>query len=163
MPPTPQLFERFFQLQATYLLLWTIMERAAAFIVGPDTGAVSRLKQLEELPEYRGAFAASRVETSRPVTDVRDPVRLSRLHPDGHAALHSYWYTMRSTVTHRGKAAFRDAELVGLALIGLHDVLRRLLATLSPPIAQGWCDREPERASTLWALRPIVLGAPPAS
>jgi hypothetical protein len=84
------------------------MERAAAFIVGPDTGATSRLKQLEELPEYRDAFAAARVEASRPVTDVRDPGQLSRLHPDGNAALHSYWYTVRSTVTHRGKAAFRE-------------------------------------------------------
>jgi len=163
MPPTPQLFERFFRLQASYLLLWTIVERAAAFIVGPDARAVARLKRLEELPEYRDAFAAACVETSRPVTDVRDPDRLIRLHPDGHAALHGYWYTVRSTVTHRGKAAFRDVELVGLALVGLHDVLRRLLATMSPPIAQRWCDREPEGAPTLWALRPIILGAPPAS
>jgi hypothetical protein len=155
-PPTPELLERFLRLQATYLLLWTITERAAAFIAGPDERAVARLGHLEELPEYPEAFAAARVVAGRPVTDVRNPGRLVGLRPDGQHALGGYWYTVRSTITHRGKAAFRDVELVALAVIGLHDVLRRLLPFLSPTITRAWTDREPEGVATCWSLRRLA-------
>jgi hypothetical protein len=156
-PPTPDLFERFLQLQATYLLLWTITERVAAFVAGPDEGALARLRRLEELPDYPAAFAAARVVAGRAVTDVRDPSRLVHLRPNGRGALSGYWYTVRSTVTHRGKAAFRDVELVALAMIGLHDVLREFLPSLWPTIARAWTDREPAGTATSWSLRRRVL------
>jgi hypothetical protein len=69
------------------------------------------------------AFAAAHVVAGRPVTEVRNPRRLIRLRRDGQSALSQYWYTIRSAVTHRGKATCRDVELVALAVIGLHDVL----------------------------------------
>ena len=163
-PPAPELLGRFFQLQAVYLLLWTVAERTAAFVIGPDVNATDRLRRLERLPAYREAFTAAGVEAGRPIIGLRSraqhPVHLRH---DGHGSLADYWYTMRCTVAHRGKAAVRDVELVALAVIGLHDVLRRLLAALSPPIRRAWHASEPEGGSTLWALRPAVLGDGPAS
>jgi hypothetical protein len=162
-PPTPDLFRRFFQLQAVYLLLWTIAERTAAFVIGPDVNATERLRRLERLPAYREAFTAAGVEAGRPITGLRPAAQHPvGLREDGHGSLADYWYTMRCTVAHRGKAAFRDVELVALAIIGLHDVLRRLLAALSPPIRRAWQASEPEGGSSLWALRPAVLGDDPA-
>jgi hypothetical protein len=155
--PTTELFKRFFQLQATYLLLWTITERVAAFVAGPDEGAVARLRCLEELPEFPAAFAAASVVPGRAVTDVRNPSRLVYLHPNGRGALGGYWYTVRSTVTHRGKAAFRDIELIALAVIGLHDVLREFLPSLWPTIGRVWTDREPDGTAASWSLRRRVL------
>jgi hypothetical protein len=162
-PPTPDLFRRFFQLQAVYLLLWTIAERTAAFVIGPDVNATERLRGLERLPAYREAFTAAAVEAGRPIRGLRPTVQHpAGLREDGHGSLADYWYRMRCTVAHRGKAAFRDVELVAVAVIGLHDVLRRLLAALSPPISRAWHVSEPEGGSSLWALRPVVFGDDPA-
>jgi hypothetical protein len=157
-PPTAELFDRFFQLQAAYLLLWTIAERVAAFAVGPDAGATARLRDLERLPEYRKAFDKARVIPGRRVTDVRDPGDEVSLSDGGKGALSKYWYTIRSTVAHRGKAAFRDVELVALAVIGLHDVLRHPVPDLWPSVAQAWADREPDGLATWWSLRRRCLG-----
>jgi hypothetical protein len=111
------------------------------------------LRHLEELPEYSQAFADAHVVAGRPVTDVRNPRRLIRLRRDGQSALSQYWYTIRSTVTHRGKATFRDVELIALAVIGLHDILRQLLPAILPSVARRWADHEPEGPSTGGPLR----------
>jgi hypothetical protein len=57
-PPGWALFEPLFQLQAVYLLLWTIAERVAAFGQGPDLDPVERLRALEQRDKYRDAFFA---------------------------------------------------------------------------------------------------------
>jgi hypothetical protein len=156
-PPRWELFEPLFQLQAIYLLLWTVAERVAAFAEGPDLDPVERLRALEQRDEYRDAFMRARVVPGREVIDSRHPSGgYLRLREDSSKSLSDYWYAVRSTIVHRGKAAFRDAELVALAIIGLHDVLRRLLLNLLPAIAETWARSEPAGAGHSWTLAPLL-------
>lgn len=63
------------------------------------------------------------------ITDSRDPeycISTARGRP------FDAWYRVRSNLSHRGKAAFTDFELVERSVVGLHDALRLLLGRQLP-------------------------------
>jgi hypothetical protein len=109
-PDTPEFWQLFFRLQAAYLLLWSIVERYTAFRFGPGLDPWSRVVQLEKDPMFRGAVVAGGAKPGV-VVDARDPETRYRLSADGGGAA-KYFYQVRSNLSHRGKSAFQDAQLV---------------------------------------------------
>ncbi|MCT2281300.1 hypothetical protein M3G91_27215 [Micromonospora chalcea] len=124
-PDSPDFWRLFFRLQASYLLLWSVVERYTALRYGPALGPGNRVGRLGEDPEFQ---AALKTVGARPgsVVDSRNPTNRVNLGPDGIGGAR-YYYAVRSNLSHRGKGAFRDARLVLRAIVGLHDAMLELL------------------------------------
>ena len=67
------------------------------------------------------------------VVDSRDPGRRHRLAADGTGAA-EYFYQVRSNLSHRGKSAFQDAQLVHKAVTELRRAMRILLDRQLPAV-----------------------------
>jgi hypothetical protein len=129
-PDTPELWSSFFRLQAGYLLLWSIVERYTALRYGPGLDPGERVKQLGKDPSFREAVAAAGAREDV-VVDSRDPDSRLRLRADGTGAA-GYFYRVRSNLSHRGKSAFKDAQLVHKAVTELSAAMQILLERQMP-------------------------------
>jgi hypothetical protein len=103
---------------------------------------------------FAECLAGARVRTGRRVVDSRDPGDHVNIGDHDERAW-SYWYQVRSNLSHRGKGAARDADIVREALIDVHDVLRLLLRRELPGIERAWIEADPEGARHGRLLRPI--------
>lgn len=129
-------WRQFFQLQAAYLLLWAAVERYTALRFGPDLEPGQRIGLLGRDTDFTDAVV--RAGAPRGVVyDSRRPSHRDEVRPDGTGAV-QYFYRVRSNLSHRGKSAFRDGQLVYRALVELHDSFRILLAQQVPELAQAW-------------------------
>jgi hypothetical protein len=128
-PDTPVLWSSFFQLQASYLLLWSVVERYTALRFGPGKETGERIRQLNQDASFRKAVIAA---DARPgvVFDSRDQGAY-RLAADGSGAA-EYFYRVRSNLSHRGKSAFKDGQLVYKATTELLAAMRILLKQQLP-------------------------------
>ncbi|MDN5856166.1 MAG: hypothetical protein L0K86_25655, partial [Actinomycetia bacterium] len=151
-PDGPSFWRQFFRLQAAYLLLWAIVERYTALRYGPGLEPMKRIKLLGEDSRFRAAVVAVDA-VGESVIDARDPDGKITIRPDGDQAAR-YFYQVRSNLSHRGKSAFRDGQLVYSALVQLHDVMRDVLAKEVPVLAEEWSKREPDG----WLLQNRVSG-----
>jgi hypothetical protein len=124
-PDTEEFWRLFFRLQAAYLLLWSIVERYTAFRFGPAIDPTRRAARLDDDEAFRAAVLASGAKPGT-VVDSRDPERKYRLAADGKGAA-QYFYAMRSNLSHRGKSAYRDAQLVYKATTELAAVMEILV------------------------------------
>jgi gamma-glutamylcyclotransferase (GGCT)/AIG2-like uncharacterized protein YtfP len=127
-PPHAFEWDRFFRLQMAYLLLWAAVERYTALAFGPNVDPNDRVKKLGASPEFQRAVAVA-VSRTGIVSDSRDPsttYRIDRNTPD-EAAL--YYYQIRSNLSHRGKGAWNDGELVRTSLCELLKIFRSVLGT----------------------------------
>lgn len=118
----------FLPLQGLYLTLCTVLERYTALTFGHRLDVAERLKRLRAHP----AACCAAEDASPPeitVVDSRDPTK--RLRVPGPRSFDA-WYGVRSNLSHRGKAAYTDFELVERSVVGLHDTLRLLLACELP-------------------------------
>jgi hypothetical protein len=59
---------------------------------------------------------------------------------------------VRSNLLHRGKSAFRDAELVRVSLVELHDALRSYLLERFPEFGHVWRETDDPAAAPRWWL-----------
>lgn len=110
--------------QGLYLTLCTVLERYTALAFGHRLEVGERLKALKADPAARRAVEdASPPEVT--VFDSRNP--RTPLRVPGPQSFDA-WYRVRSNLSHRGKAAYTDFELVERSVVGLHDTLRLLLA-----------------------------------
>jgi len=146
-PDGPKFWRVFFRLQAAYLLLWSVVERYTALRYGPGLGPAERIRLLGAEPVFRTAVIEVGAVGSE-VYDARDPAHKVVIRADGSCA-GDYFYQIRSNLSHRGKSAFRDGQLVFNALVQLHDAMRILLVQQVPALADEW-HPEPEG----WSLRP---------
>ncbi|WP_158289915.1 gamma-glutamylcyclotransferase [Micromonospora sp. S4605] len=125
-PDGPDFWHQFFRLQASYLLLWSVVERYTALRYGPAQAPMARVRRLDGDPTFQAALRTVGAETDS-VVDSRDPTVKITLRPDGTGGAR-YYYGVRSNLSHRGKGAFRDARLVLKAVVELHDAMLVLLA-----------------------------------
>lgn len=149
-PDGPEFWPVFFRLQAAYLLLWSVVERYTALRYGPGLGPTERIRQLGAEHVFRTAVIEVGAVGSQ-VYDARDPANKVVIQADGSRA-GDYFYQVRSNLSHRGKSAFRDGQLVFNALVQLHDAMRILLEQQVPALADKWRRPEPEG----WLLRPRI-------
>lgn len=153
------LWDRFFALQATYLLLWSAVERFAALAYGPGHPALERTWRLGEDPGFKACVLAAGVTPSAKTADSRDPTRARRIREDGSGAMFS-WDAARHLVGHPGRTAFVDGVLLRRSLIDLHDTFRLLLLHRLPAIVSAWRRADPAGEADRWRLRPVVAAEP---
>ena len=117
---------RFFRVQMAYLLLWSAIERYLALVYGPSLEPSLKLTKLGEDRSFahhlsRVSGSERRVYESRSrdsaVFDTSAPKRAAK-----------YFYVVRSNLSHRGKGAWNDAEMVRGALSDLLSVFTGMLA-----------------------------------
>lgn len=146
MPGTsPELWSRFFRMSAAYLLLWSAVERFTSLAFGPALDPMERVRLLDEMPSFRAAVLRVEVRPGQRVVDSRDPSSHYQVREDGAGAA-QFWYAIRSNLSHRGKSAFQDGQLLRHALIDLHAVVKVMLTSELP---HGGVWPQHERADAL--------------
>jgi hypothetical protein len=118
---------------------------------------MARIRQLGEDESFIKAVADAGVKPGA-VVDSRDPGCRYQLVVDGTGAA-KYFYQVRSNLSHRGKSAFQDAQLVHKAVTELSHAIRILLDRQLPTVgghtpAGGALIRPGGRASTGPGSRP---------
>ncbi|MGH9155661.1 MAG: hypothetical protein ACRD1K_07510 [Acidimicrobiales bacterium] len=152
---SPELWQRFFALQAAYLLLWAAVERFSALAFGPSEAVLARLYRLGDDLRFRECVVAAGVVPSPKTADRRDPQRWRRVRGDGAGAMYS-WESVRSSPGHPGTTAYQDGVTVRRALVELHDTFRLHLLTRLPDVASTWSELDPAGSEHRWLLRPVV-------
>ncbi|MFJ5669992.1 hypothetical protein ACIQAR_30280 [Micromonospora chalcea] len=142
-PDSAGFWHQFFRLQASYLLLWSVVERYTALRYGPGRGPMSRIERLGKDPAFRDALKKVGARPGK-VIDSRDPSEEIWLRPTGTDGA-KYYYAIRSNLSHRGKGAFRDGRLVLKAVVELHDVMLELLASHGSITAADWSELQLRR------------------
>jgi hypothetical protein len=117
----------FFQSQMAYLLLWSILERLSALCVGPSVDPSQRIQHFSTI-EGMGDAVRRNVHRTGKVFDSRDPNDSKTLDPNNSRKCFEYYYRVRSNLSHRGKAAWRDFEVVHRSLSELLSITRDYLS-----------------------------------
>jgi gamma-glutamylcyclotransferase (GGCT)/AIG2-like uncharacterized protein YtfP len=128
-PPSSKNFmwRRFFRAQMAYLLLWSVLERLAAFCFGPGNAPMQRITRLHELEGIPEALLKHVSRIGETVADTRNPAKAIKLDPSNPQGCFDYYYTVRSNLSHRGKAVFDDFDKVYSSLKELLSVTREYL------------------------------------
>lgn len=145
-PRTRGFWDQAVALQGAFLTAWTVAERLSVLAFGPDLGPVARIKALDAWEPTRAAVDLA----SPPFVRVHDSQDASAPVDFAEKPFEA-WYTARSNLSHRGKAATADVRLLRDSLMGLHDVLRQLLAGQVRGLADVWRE-EPGRLVEPWLL-----------
>jgi hypothetical protein len=126
---SPTLFDwsRFFRLQMAYLLLWSAIERFTSFAFGPAHNPMKRVELLGRDDRFAAAVRHRIPEPAGSVTDSRDPKTKYHLDPAKPGKCVLYYYQVRSNLSHRGKSAFKDGNLVRKSLVELLAIFEDML------------------------------------
>ena len=146
----PEDWDAFFRLQGAFLVLWSIVERLAAFRFGAEYDSkktTAKIYALAEIPEFQNAIVDADIK-SQVVYSVREnkPKRTRKDQDpedqtaDPATALKA-WYQIRSNITHRGKSAKSDNAIVLTSTIDLYNVTYLYLKTVIPRIEREWNSR----------------------
>lgn len=154
------MWDRFYDLQSAYLLLWSAVERFTALAYGPAQPALDRTWRLGDEPRFRECVVAAGVAPSAKTPDSRDPTRARRIREDGAGAMFS-WDAARHLVAHPGRTAFADGVLLRRSLIDLHDTFRLTLLGRLPALTATWRQADPAGEADRWLLRPVVASETP--
>jgi gamma-glutamylcyclotransferase (GGCT)/AIG2-like uncharacterized protein YtfP len=120
-PPDSFEWPRLFHLQMAYLLLWTIIERYTALSYGPGLKPMERIKCLGEDQVFKSALQRKLARQER-IYDSRDPEDSARLDRKDGPSSAKYYYLVRNNLSHRGKGAWKDGEIVRRSLRELLDI-----------------------------------------
>lgn len=118
---------RFFRLQMAYLLLWSAVERYTALLLGPGLGPLARVKSLGKHEVFQAAFRKAGITRRDQVCDSRDPTDVYVLDPANPPKAALYYYQVRNNLSHRGKGAWADGEIVRNSLVELKRILDLIL------------------------------------
>jgi hypothetical protein len=122
-PPNQQeIIHLFFRYQMGYLLLWSAIERYASLRWGFDGGVMQRVGRVAREASFAQALTAH-ATPGRMVYRADDPGRPPLiLDPRDPGAAIAFYYQVRSNITHRGKAAYDEIDLVYGCLRELHEI-----------------------------------------
>jgi hypothetical protein len=118
---------RFFRLQMAYLLLWSAVERYAALLLGPGLEPSARVRSLGRHEVFQAAFRKADIRRRDQVCDSRDPADVYVLDPANPSKAALYYYQVRNNLSHRGKGAWADGEIVRNSLVELKRILDLIL------------------------------------
>lgn len=128
-PPDNFDWPRFFRLQMAYLLLWSAIERYTAFLLGPGLDPTARIKEFGRHDVFQAAFKEARVTRTDEVSDSRDPEGSFSLDPVHPCSAVLYYYQVRNNLSHRGKGAWADGEIVRKSLRELKAIFDAVLSS----------------------------------
>jgi gamma-glutamylcyclotransferase (GGCT)/AIG2-like uncharacterized protein YtfP len=126
-PPKSFDWPRFFRLQMGYLLLWSAIERYTALLVGAAVKPAARIREFGENEIFHAAFKQAGVSRRVSVCDSRDPRQSFALEPSNPSAAIRYYYQVRNNLSHRGKGAWADGEIVRNSLLELTRIFECVL------------------------------------
>jgi hypothetical protein len=121
-------FNRFFRLQAAYLLLWSVLERYTSLRYHLGKDVMGKINYLATDPVFAQQLIALSPGT-RQLFRVDTPESSATLCKDNPKKAINYYYQVRSNITHRGKAAWRDFETVQKSLIELLQITETVLTS----------------------------------
>lgn len=115
-----------FRLQMAYLLLWSAIERYVSLRYHLGDSVIGKVAQLA----HESAFAQGlqrHVKSRREVYRADRPREKEVLDPGSPKKAVLYYYQVRSNITHRGKGAVQDYELLEKSLNELLPIFRDVL------------------------------------
>lgn len=115
-----------FRLQMAYTLLWSAIERFAAFKYHLGERATEKVNQLASEPAFVLGLREL-VKKPREVFRTDDPEKKVCLDPANPEKSLAYYYQIRSNIVHRGKAAVRDHDILVESLGELLELFQRVL------------------------------------
>ena len=138
-------WELYNELAAKHLLLVTVIERIAYLRFGEqyteltegvfNDRVMKRITKLGKTIEFKNAYSKVKLLGGIypiEVFDSRDATRSLSTGKIGQAL--EAWYQVRSNLQHRGKAAWRDFNILRNSLTGLTNVTRFLLTEIIPEL-----------------------------
>ena len=127
--PPPEHFDwpRFFRLQMAYLLLWSAIERYTALRIGAGLDPMARIKQFGRHDVFHAAFTSAKVSRKDRICDSKDPEDSFALDASDPSSAILYYYQVRNNLSHRGKGACADGEIVRKSLVELKVIFDAVL------------------------------------
>jgi hypothetical protein len=122
--------EPLFRRQMAYLLLWSAVERYVALRYHLAGKIMEKIGYLGQEPAFAIALGQN-VSESRTVFRADQPQNRYTLRPSSPAEAVNYYYQIRSNITHRGKAAFRDHETLLKSATEMLCIFRSVLTEAS--------------------------------
>ena len=126
-PPEDFDWKRFFTLQMAYLLLWSAVERYTALVVGAGLDPMARVRQFGRLSIFQEGFKKAGISRQDEVWDSRDPADRFILDASDPSTAILYYYQVRNNLSHRGKGAWKDGEIVRNSLRELHMIFTSIV------------------------------------
>ncbi len=118
-----EFWDAYIPLEGLYLALCSVLERYTTLAYGAGKDPMKRLSLLGCDPD-----AAEAVRLAHPPAIAAvDSRKAASPKTTAHHAPFAAWYLVRNNLSHRGKGAIHDYQLLADALVGLHDALRFLL------------------------------------
>jgi hypothetical protein len=115
-----------FRLEMAYTLLWSAIERFAAFKYHMGENVMRKVTQLADEPSFASGLREL-VTQPREIFRTDNPERKLRLDPGNPSESIQYYYQIRSNIVHRGKATCRDHDILAQALGELLPLFERVL------------------------------------
>lgn len=153
----PEYWDAFFQLQGSFLVLWSIVERLAAFRFGAEfvppgkseNNTTAKIYELAEVLEFQDAVKNANIRPQVVYSARENKPKYTRksgkqnvdkpVKPE--EALKA-WYQIRSNITHRGKSAKSENSVVLTATEDLFNVTYLYLKSVIPSIEREWNKRK---------------------
>lgn len=117
-----------FRPQMAYLLLWSAIERFAAFKYHLGDNVMRKVKGLAGEQAFVEGLREVVKGPPRTVFRADKPQKKEVLDPSNPEKSLDYYYQVRSNVAHRGKAAVHDHEILCQSIEELAELFRRILA-----------------------------------
>lgn len=124
-------WDGFFRTQMAYLMLWTMIERFATLRFGRRDRISKSIQQVAQLDSFRNALHRVLRRTAYVYSTHAPDCRYDL---DPHKPVHSikYYYAVRCNISHRGKAAHIEGEIVRESALELFEIFRDVLSALLP-------------------------------
>ena len=124
-------FNKYFRLQMAYMLLWVVIERFVSmrFYLGggqDDDGIMKKIMRLADDKIYIKGLKQFTSE-KRDIFRSDDPTKHVKWDSDMPAKSIDYYYQIRSNITHRGKAAMKDFNLLSTCLEELLTIMKAVI------------------------------------
>jgi len=129
----PLEWDRFFELEMAYLLLWVAIERYCSFAYGPLLNPKDKIKELAVSDSFQNALkkVLDQSERVKKIPKIYDSRFLEKrwLKADANKPIYSieYYYRIRSNLVHRGKSEWVDGERIRLSLKELFEIFQIVL------------------------------------
>lgn len=146
---------RFYQLQAGYLLLCSVLEHLATLVLGHG-GPTNKVMQFGKRVDIKRAYASQPATVPRRSVGATDTLQRTTPRPSGSDFVRAA-YQVRSNIAHRGKGANSEATLVQQYFVALHNTLRVYLLSKLPELAAAWTELEGDQTEGRWCIDPAEL------
>lgn len=120
------------KLEAAYLLLWSVLERYSTLRFGAAANPERRITLLGQSEDFKQCAVAAGMPPGLTVRDTRNGKPTGATTADGVNA-YKYLRQVRHNMTHRGKAAYREACLAAEAVLYAYNTTALLLQRTLPP------------------------------